>query len=93
MEAILKAEVRNETGSKVSRALRSEGKIPAVVYGKGQDVQSLVLDGKEVKDYFANIAKEKVELEIAGKKQNVTFGEIQRHPISRDVLHIDFIIG
>ena len=93
MEATLKAEVRNETGSKVSRALRSEGKIPAVIYGKGQDVQNLVLDGKEVRDYFANVAQQKLELDIAGKKQNVSFGEVQRHPISRDVLHIDFIIG
>ena len=93
MEATLKAEIRNESGSKSSRKLRSAGKVPAVVYGKGKDVKSLVLDGKEVKDYFANIAKKNVELDIAGIKQSVTFGEIQRHPISRDVMHIDFIIS
>lgn len=93
MEAILKAEIRNETGSKTSQKLRREGKIPAVVYGKGQDVKLLVLDGKEVSDYFSNVASRNVELNIAGSKQNVKFGEVQRHPISRDVQHIDFIIG
>lgn len=93
MEAILKAEIRNESGSKASRQLREAGKIPAVVYGKGQDVKQLVLDGKEVRDYFANVASRNVELDIAGAKQSVRFGEIQRHPISRDVQHIDFIIG
>jgi len=93
MEAILKAEVRAETGSKNSRKLRSLGKIPAVIYGKGHDVRQLVLDEKEVSDYFSKVASRTLELNIAGDKKNVKIGDVQRHPISRDILHIDFIVG
>lgn len=93
MEAILKAEVRTETGSKNSQKLRSLGKIPAVIYGKGLDARQLVLDEKEVRDYFAKVASRTLELNIAGDKNNVKVGEVQRHPVSRDILHIDFIVG
>lgn len=91
MEAILKAETRKESGSRGCRALRAEGKVPAVLYGKGADVVQLSLDGHSVHEYFAKVAARELDLELDGSSSKVKIGEVQRHPISRDVLHIDFI--
>jgi large subunit ribosomal protein L25 len=91
MEAVLKAEARTESGSRSCQALRAVGKVPAVLYGKEQDVVSLSLDGIEVSEYFAKVAKQELQLDVNGSSSNVKIGEVQRHPITRDVLHIDFI--
>jgi large subunit ribosomal protein L25 len=91
MEATLKAETREESGSRNCQRLRDEGKVPAVLYGKGKDVVQLTLDGFEVREYFSKVAQREVELSVAGAATVVKIAEVQRHPISRDVLHIDFI--
>jgi large subunit ribosomal protein L25 len=91
MEATLKAETRNESGSRNCQKLRDAGKVPAVLYGKGQDVVQLSLDGFEVREYFAKVAKRELQLDVAGAATAAKIGEVQRHPISRDVIHIDFI--
>jgi large subunit ribosomal protein L25 len=91
MEAILKAETRTESGSRGCRALRAEGKVPAILYGNGSDVVQLSLDGHTVHEYFAKVASQELDLELDGSASKVKIGEVQRHPVSRDVLHIDFI--
>ncbi|MFM7740461.1 MAG: 50S ribosomal protein L25, partial [Planctomycetota bacterium] len=48
MADILKVEKRNETGSARNRRLRREGKIPAVLYGHGQENLNLCLDAREL---------------------------------------------
>ncbi len=91
MEAVLKAQTRSETGSRSCRELRHTGKVPAILYGKGQEVIQLTLDLVELREYFAKVAKRQVQLEMNGTATAVSIGEVQRHPISRDVVHIDFI--
>lgn len=91
MEAVLKAETRIESGSRSCRELRYAGKVPAVLYGKGQEVVQLTLDVVELREYFAKVAKRQVQLELNGTATVVSIGEVQRHPISRDVVHMDFI--
>jgi large subunit ribosomal protein L25 len=91
MEAVLKAETRSASGSRNCRELRYAGKVPAILYGKGQDVVQLSLDVIELREYFAKVAKREVKLEMNGATTVVTIGEVQRHPISRDVVHMDFI--
>ena len=46
----LNAVARNVKGTNVSRKLRREGQIPAVVYGAGKDNQQLLLDSNEIKN-------------------------------------------
>lgn len=91
MEAVLKAETRSESGSRSCKALRAAGKIPAVLYGQGQDVVPLVLDEVEVREYFAKVAKSKLQLDVSGTASAVKMSEVQRHPVTQNVLHIDFI--
>ena len=48
MEEKLKAEVRGDTGKGIARKLRAGGRVPAVLYGHGQDSVSLSVDAKEL---------------------------------------------
>lgn len=90
MEASLKAELRNDLGSRSAKKLRESGIVPGVLYGKGEEVKHVTLNQKELESYFVKIAKRKCKLELAGSSLDVEIKEVQRHPISRDVLHIDF---
>lgn len=90
MEAILKGHTRQEAGSRASRKLRAEGLIPAVLYGNGQAVENLSLEAQEVAQYFNVVKKRQCKLQLESKAIDVTIQDVQRHPISRDVLHIDF---
>lgn len=91
MNAFLKADIRSEKGSRNCKKLRQEGVVPAVLYGKGEDVKYLSVQGVDIKNYFEKIKEKSLKLEIAGDSLEVSIAEVQRHPISRDVLHIDFL--
>ena len=86
------AEVRNVFGKGASRRLRREFKIPAIVIGQGKDAISVTLDEKKLiaaalKDEFFT----GVELKVNGESINVKPVDIQRHPVSERILHIDFM--
>ena len=50
MEATLKATLRDDKGSPESRRLRSEGLLPAVVYGQGMESTSVYIDAREFRN-------------------------------------------
>jgi len=91
------AETRENSGKGVARKMRQAGKIPAVLYGKGQDGVSLSLDSYELGQLLSTAgAKTSVlELEIidGGKdaKKNVLIKEVQKHPFKDIVLHMDLL--
>lgn len=89
----LSAEQRERAGKGVARALRRENKIPAVVYGDAKDAESIELPVKEVTlEYqkghmFTNLC----DLTVGGKKQLVLARDVQVHPVTDRVLHVDFM--
>jgi len=92
-ELLLKAATGRHEGTRSSRRLRRSGHIPAVVYGLGADpltvsVEWLKLRSVITTDLGLNAL---ITLEIDGKKQLSLVKDIQRHPVRRDVLHVDFI--
>ncbi len=91
----LKAEPRQDTGKGAARKLRAAGKLPAVVYGAGEDPLSLVLDTHDATLLFQSISVENtiVNLEVEGVKAPVPtlVREVQTHPYRPDVLHVDFL--
>jgi len=91
MEATLKAEIRKETGGRACGDLRDNGFTPAVLYGKSAEVKQLKVDTKSISDYFRNVAKQELNLDCDGENLKVSICEVQRHPISRDILHLDFL--
>jgi large subunit ribosomal protein L25 len=89
----LRATHRSLTGKKVA-ALRRDGSIPAVVYGRGVESDSLTLDAKEFEALRRHTgATTLIDLEIDGQKPApVLVHEIQHHPVTRRPLHVDLYL-
>lgn len=87
----LVAEVRNEQGRGASRRLRHAGKVPAIVYGADSEAVAVTLDHNTV--YHA-LKKEAfhtsiLDLEVAGKSEQVVLRDVHFHPYKQLVLHLD----
>lgn len=90
--AQLKATPRDQSGKGAARSLRREGRIPAVIYGHARAPQSLSVSTRELDRLLGQIAAGStvVELELDGRTSRTLIREIQRHPVKRNVLHVDF---
>jgi large subunit ribosomal protein L25 len=91
--ASLAAQARTETGTGVARKLRQAGQIPAIIYGHGRDPQSLAVNSREVEKLLSQFSAGStvIELNIEGAGVAKTLiREIQRHPVRRNILHLDF---
>jgi len=86
------AEQRTEFGKGAARRIRRDDKIPAVVYGHGNDPIHLTLPGHEtmmaLKHGGANAL---LELDIDGSTQLALTKQVQVDPIRRVLEHIDFV--
>ncbi|MGI4812515.1 MAG: 50S ribosomal protein L25/general stress protein Ctc [Janthinobacterium lividum] len=83
---------RSEQGTGASRRLRRAGKTPGIVYGATSAPRSIELDHNAL---FHALRKEAfhasiLELEIAGKAEQVLLRDVQYHPFKPMILHIDF---
>jgi large subunit ribosomal protein L25 len=92
-EIILTATPRPPQGTRPARRLRGEGKIPGVVYGLGADPITLAVEWRELR---AALVTEQglnaiINLEIDGTRTPTLLKDMQRHPVRRNVLHVDFI--
>jgi large subunit ribosomal protein L25 len=96
-KATLKATLRTETGKGAMRRLRREGRIPGVVYGRGEENRPLSLDAGEfqnlVKKHSLDTTLIDLSIEGVGKKGatlRTLVAEVQSHPYKPQVLHVDF---
>lgn len=90
----LKAYLRKEHGKGSSRALRREGKVPAVIYGKGQQPMSVALYTKEVTMEYARGRFRNRVLTLALENNETLRAlpkDVQFNPVSDKIEHIDFI--
>lgn len=90
--ASLSAQPRENTGKGVARTLRREGRIPGVIYGSQRAALPLAIDAREFERLIERVAAENTVIELAldGTTTRTLIREIQRHPIKRNVLHVDF---
>jgi len=81
-----------ELGTKASRRLRRQGKVPGVIYGASTDNKHIELDKSELLAAMRKSRRnDKFEIEIEGKdKHEVIVKEIQWHPVTEEIRHIDF---
>jgi large subunit ribosomal protein L25 len=88
----LSANSRDVTGKGAARTLRSQGLIPAVIYGHGRDPQPLALNARDLDKMLSHIQAEStvIEVTVGGHTAKTLIREIQRHPIKRQILHVDF---
>ena len=88
------ATVRPESGKGAAAKLRREGLIPAVAYGKGLPVQAISIKPSDLSGVLtsAHGRNSVIELDVTGqKKLTVLIREFQYHPLSRELLHADFV--
>ena len=88
----LSANSRDLKGKGAARTLRSQGQVPAVIYGHGRDPQSLALNARDLDKLLSHIQAEStvIEVSVGGHTAKTLIREIQRHPIKRQILHVDF---
>lgn len=94
MATVFTAERREKSGKGPARALRREGKVPAIIYGGHGEPQRITLSLRELKRelgsnprFFSSV----VELNFGGESLRVLPREAQLHPVSDDPLHVDFL--
>jgi len=86
------ATARNISGKGAARSLRRQGQVPAVIYGHGRDPLSLSLNARDLDKLLSHIQAEStvIEVSVGGQTAKTLIREIQRHPIKRQILHVDF---
>lgn len=90
MTITLKVEARTETGKKL-KALRAQGKLPAVVYGPKHESTNLFLDGKEFEKIFREAGESSVLLLTGvGEDAEVLVQEVDYDPVKGGLKHVDF---
>ena len=92
-DLLLSAETGRKEGTRPSRRLRRQGKIPAVVYGLDADPVAVAVDWPELRRCLTTEAglNALITLDIEGTNHLSVVKDIQRHPTRRDVLHVDFL--
>lgn len=89
----LKAEPRSGSGTVAAKAIRKAGKVPATIYGRHQQPQSLQLDAKSLALTLKKATGEHalVDLEIAGGRSTLALIQhVQHDPVRRHIIHLDF---
>jgi len=89
----LSAETRERAGKGASRALRLEGRVPAVVYGNKQDPISITVEEKALvkalsTGHFMNSV---VMIDGVGAAIRTLPKDVQFHPVNDRPLHVDFL--
>ena len=86
---------RDETGKSANRRLRREEMIPAVVYGGGKEPISIQVPRKTLIDLFKSGGSENriflLKLADTGQSRHAMIRDMQIHPLTRKVEHVDFM--
>jgi large subunit ribosomal protein L25 len=88
-ELVLSAEPRSGRGTREAKRLRKTGRLPANVYGHGQENESISLDTKEFRRFFEE-GHRVVTIQCGGKDELGVVKEVQYDALGSDLLHVDF---
>lgn len=86
----IKAQKRDSFGKKASKDIRKTGMVPGVVYSK-DGVDHVVIAPKELKPLLYTAEFKLAEVEIDGQSHKAIVKDVQFHPVSEKVVHIDFL--
>jgi large subunit ribosomal protein L25 len=87
--ATLSAEKREGTGRRACNQLRAAGKIPAVLYGRKQEVIHLSVQGDDIHTLLKG-DNQIIDMAIEGATEAVVMKELQYDFLGDDLLHVDF---
>ncbi|ODU00668.1 MAG: ribosomal 5S rRNA E-loop-binding protein Ctc/L25/TL5 [Planctomycetes bacterium SCN 63-9] len=83
------AEKNKGTGTRVARRLRTNGRIPAVIYGHKQAVLPISLAREDVWGMIKSAAH-LAELDLGGSTETVLIRDVQWDHLGKEILHLDF---
>ena len=89
----LPAEARDRAGKGASRALRREGRVPAVIYGQKNEPLSIHVEEKQLSKmlstgHFMNTV---VMIDVAGNATRTLPKAVDFHPVTSRPIHVDFL--
>lgn len=93
MDVTLSAVVGRTTGSRSSRRLRREGKVPGVLYGLDKAEVSVAVEHRSLRQALTTEAglNALITMEVDGESELCLVRDLQRHPVRNDVIHVDFL--
>ena len=86
----LSAEKREGTGKSAARKYRRQGKIPAILYGEDKEPVHVVIDEHDLTVGLRG-HHSVINLVIGGKAHRCIVREVQYHPVTSKILHVDFL--
>ncbi|HKJ41374.1 MAG TPA: 50S ribosomal protein L25/general stress protein Ctc [Sunxiuqinia sp.] len=81
---------REGLGKKDSKKLRSEGKVPCVIYGDNEPIHFYAQEG-DFKDVIYTPKVYLIDLDIDGTTYKAIMQDVQFHPVEEQILHVDFL--
>ena len=85
----LEAVKKGTFGTTMARRMRAEGRVPAIIYGHGENVMCELKEA-DLKALLITPKVYLIELSVEGKVEHVILKEVQYHPVSDRPLHLDF---
>ncbi|MBT4927253.1 50S ribosomal protein L25 [bacterium] len=86
----LDIENRDSVGKKATKEMRRAGMVPSTLYFKGEEPESIAVE--KLKLYQALKSDQRIyEIELEGESQYVMVKAVQYHPVTDEILHLDFM--
>ncbi len=89
-QVTIEGQLRSEFGKKASRHIRSEGKVPCVIYGGSQNIHFSTTH-KELKSIVYTPEFKQATINLDGKQYTCILKDLQMDKITDEVTHIDFL--
>jgi large subunit ribosomal protein L25 len=86
----IKGSIRNELGKKSSKAIRKEGNVPCVIYGKEKNIHFHAHENS-FKNLVYTHEAHLVKLNLEGQEISAVLKDMQFHPVTDRILHADFV--
>jgi large subunit ribosomal protein L25 len=89
----LPAEARQRAGKGASRALRRDGRVPAVIYGEKKEPLSVHVEEKLLSKMLStgHFMNSVIMVEVGGKPNRTLPKDVQFHPVTSRPIHVDFV--
>jgi len=87
---LLKAEIREQIGTKIVQKVRKQGRIPAIVYGHNQDPVAISFDAHNFVEGLHH-GHRLMDIQIGKKKEKTIVKELQYDHLGKKIIHADFM--
>jgi len=87
---LLKAEIRERTGSKTVRKIRKQGRIPAIMYGHKKEPMAISLDGHNFVEGLHH-GHRLIDVQVGKKKEKTIVKELQYDHLGKNIIHADLM--